>query len=93
MNLIKAIFKWLGAGSPKKPNVTDNTGKTWDEVQYALDNGFKVSNIRWSNKEWLYKKDVQIYRHIVGFGDIIYPVTDWDKWGSGNTWCILPKKL
>ena len=89
MNWIKSIFKWLGAGSPKKPNVTGvHNGRYWNDAEKAIHAGLKISNIRWAKSEWLYEKDGQIMHHSK-YGDTPYEVTDWVRYFSGNTWCMV----
>ena len=95
MSILSSIWKTFnkifGGGTKATSHVTDLTGKTWLEVQYALDKGFRVANTRWAKTEWLYKIDWQIMHHSKFAGDTPYTVSDWTENGSGNTWCILPK--
>ena len=59
MNWIKAIFKWLGAGSPKKQNVTGvHNAMSWvDASAAAWSNGDKISRFNERPAGWFVEWD------------------------------------
>ena len=63
MNWIKAIFKWLGAGSPKKENVTfteDAKWYTYDEAMLMVQEGWEVRHRDWKHGKCITNRDIYI---------------------------------
>ena len=57
MNLILSIFKWLGAGSPKKQNVTGMEAMGWPKARLSAMQGFRVSRFNEKPNEWFVEWD------------------------------------
>ena len=90
MNWIKSIFKWLGAGSPKKPNVTDFTAKTWEQASaYAkLHPNAKLVHREWVQGVYVKWTGESFYMFSpLGMLTVWEPSTS-EQYG-GNAWDII----
>ena len=58
MNLILSIFKWLGAGSPKKENVTGaHQARSWSDAEKIVKLGEKVFRFNERPAGWFVEWD------------------------------------
>ena len=74
MNPIKWILNWLGAGSPKKQNVTfteDAEWYTYDEAMRMVQDGWKVRHRDWYSGR------------VISVGDNYLPTTA-ERYGGQN---------
>ena len=87
------MIRWLlNLISPErnKSAVRDITGLRWEQAVKVLDAGGRITNTTWADGMWLYKDKYGATRIHSLLPDVYFEVTDWVKFGSGNTWCILP---